>query len=92
VSAGALLIAIAGLLYLGLVPAWGALALALGGYVLIEAAFQRRLVEMILRVTVLLATLGAIVLALTHASLLIVAAVIVVALVTIADNLRELRS
>jgi hypothetical protein len=91
ISAGVLLIAIVGLLFVRVVPWWFALIVAFAGYVAIEAAFRRRLVQLVLRVTVLLAIIGAIVLAIAHAPLLIIGAVVAIAGLTIADNIRELR-
>jgi hypothetical protein len=91
VSAGVLLIVLVVLLYLELVPIWGALLLTIGGYVALEAAFRRRLVQFVLRLTLLLAILGAIALAIAFLPLLIVAAIAGVALLAIIDNVRELR-
>ncbi len=91
VSAGVLLIVLVVLLYLELVPIWGALLLTIGGYVALEAAFRRRLVQFVLRLTLLLAILGAIALGIAFLPLLIVAAIAGVALLAIIDNVRELR-
>jgi hypothetical protein len=92
ISAGVLVIMLAVTLYLGVVPVWAALLFTIGGYLALEAAFRRRLVELLLRLTLLLAILGAIVLAVAYLPLLIVAAVAGVALLAIVDNVRELRS
>jgi hypothetical protein len=91
ISAGVLLIAIVGLLYVRVVPWWFALAVAFVGYVAIEAAFRRRLVQLVLRLTVLLAIIGVVILAISYAPLLIIAGVVAIALLTITDNVRELR-
>ena len=58
----------------------------------IEAAFRRRLIQLILRFTLLLAIIGAIVLVLAYLPLLVVAAIAGVAILAIADNVRELRA
>ena len=79
-------------LYLSLMPVWAALLLAVGGYVAIEAAFRRRLVEFVLRLTLVLAVVGAIVLGITYLPLLIVGAIGGIALLAIIDNIRELRA
>jgi len=92
ISAGVLVIMLAVTLYLGVVPVWAALLFTIGGYLALEAAFRRRLVELLLRLTLLLAIVGAIVLAVAYLPLLIVAAVAGVALLAIIDNVRELRS
>jgi len=92
ISAGLLVIVLVGILYLGLLPIWAALLLAVGGYVAIEAAFRRRLVELALRVTLFLAVIGALVLAIAYLPLLIVGSIAGIALIAIIDNIRELRS
>ena len=65
--------------------------MTIGGYFAIEAEFRRRLVQFVLRLTLLFAIAGAIVLAVAYLPLLIVAAVAGVALLAIVDNVRELR-
>jgi hypothetical protein len=92
ISAGVLLIVLVVTLYLEVVPIWGALLLTVGGYVAIEAAFRRRLVQLSLRLTLLLAIIGAIVLAVAYLPFLIVAAIAGVAILAIVDNVRELRA
>jgi hypothetical protein len=92
ISAGILLIVLAVTLYLEVVPIWAALLLTLGGYVAIEAAFRRRLVQLLLRLTQLFAIIGAIVLAVAYLPLIIVAAIAGVAILAIVDNVRELRA
>jgi hypothetical protein len=92
ISAGLLLIVLVGTIYSGLVPAWAALLVAVGGYIAIEAAFRRHLVELALRVTTFLAVVGALVLAVAYLPLLVVGAIAAVALLAIVDNVRELRA
>jgi hypothetical protein len=92
ISAGVMVIVLVVTLYSAWLPIWGALLLAIGGYVAIEAAFRRRLLDLGLRATVFLATIGAIVLALTHLSIIIVVALGGIALLAIVDNVRELRA
>lgn len=91
ISAGILVIVLAVMLYRGNVPIWVAFLVTVGGYFAIEAAFRRRLVDLVLRLTLLFAIVGAIVLAVAYLPLLIVAAVAGVALLAIVDNVRELR-
>jgi len=79
------------MLYRGVVPIWAALLLAVGGYFAIEAAFRRRLVQLVLRLTLLFAIAGAIVLAIAYLPLIILGAVAGVAILAIVDNVRELR-
>ena len=91
ISAGILVIVLAVMLYRGNVPIWVAFLVTVGGYFAIEAAFRRRLVQLVLRLTLVFAIVGAIVLAVAYLPLLIVAAVAGVALLAIVDNVRELR-
>jgi hypothetical protein len=92
ISASVMLLVLVGLLYTGVVPWWAALALVIGGYVLVEAVFRRRLTDLLLRVTVALAIVGAIILAVAFAQELVIAAIIGIAILTLIENLRELRA
>lgn len=92
ISAGVLLIVLIGSVYLDLLPAWAAPLFAVGAYVAIEAAFRRRLVDLALRVTLALATIGAIVLVIAFLPQLLIAAIGGIAVLAIVDNVRELRS
>jgi hypothetical protein len=91
VGFGLLLLAVIGLLVFTDVPVWTALLLSVGIYVVVEAAFRRRLVPLLLRVTLVLAFIGALILAWEFAGPLLIAAVLGLAVLTITDNVRELR-
>ena len=91
ISAGLLVIVLAGTMLTGWVPIWAAVLIAVGGYVAIEAAFRRRLVQLALRVTLFLAVIGAIVLVLAFLPLIVVGGIAGVAIIAIVDNIRELR-
>ena len=65
-------------------PTWPGIAIA--------AAFRRRLIQLVLRFTLLLAIIGAIVLVPAYLPLLVVAAIAGVAILAIAANVRELRA
>lgn len=91
ISAGLLVIVLVATMYTGWVPIWAALLIAVGGYVAIEAAFRRRLVQLGLRVTLVLAAIGALVLVLEFLPLIIVGSIAAVAIIAIVDNIRELR-
>ena len=91
VGFGLLLLAVIGLLVFTDVPVWTALLLSIGIYVVVEAAFRRRLVPLLLRVTLVLAFIGALILAWEFAGPLLIAAVLGLAVLTITDNVRELR-
>jgi hypothetical protein len=92
VSAGFLLILLVASIYLGWLSIAGSLILAVGAYVAIEAAFRRRLVELGLRVTLVLAAVAAVVLVITFLPLIIVGSVAALAVIAIVDNVRELRA
>ena len=91
VGFGLLLLAVIGLLVFTDVPVWASLLLSIGIYVVVEAAFRRRLVPLLLRVTLVLAFIGALILAWEFAGPLLIAAVLGLAVLTITDNVRELR-
>jgi hypothetical protein len=91
VSVSLLLLLLIGLLYSGVVPGWAAFMIAIAGYVVVEAAFRRRLLSLGLAITVLLAIIGGILLAITYSTELVILAIAAVALLTLADNVRELR-
>jgi hypothetical protein len=90
-SVGLLLLAIVALVSLRLVPLWAALAIALAGYTVLEAAFRRRLTLLTLRVELALAVVGAAILIWEGLFLIIVGAVAALALIVVLDNVRELR-
>jgi hypothetical protein len=90
-SASLLLISMVALLYLKLMPVWAAILIALGGYIVLESLFRRRFLDLLLRVTVFLALVGAAILVVTNAWLLVLAIVLVIAVLTLVDNVREIR-
>jgi hypothetical protein len=92
VSAGALLIFVVSALYLGWLGPVSTVVVAVAGYVAIEAAIRRRLIDTLLRVTLVLALVGSIVLAIEFLPLILVGGIAGVALLAIVDNLRELRA
>jgi hypothetical protein len=90
-SVGLLLLAIVALVSLRLVPLWAAVAIALAGYTVLEAAFRRRLTLLTLRVELALAVVGAAILIWEGLFVIVIAAVAALALVVVLDNVRELR-
>jgi hypothetical protein len=91
VGFGLLMLAVIALQLFTDVPIWVALLLSVAIYVLIESAFRRTLVTLLLRVTLVLAFIGALILAWEFAGALLIAALVGLALLTITDNVRELR-
>ena len=91
VSIGVLLLAEVFMLATGIVPWYTALFIGVGGYFLVEAAFRRRLTQVLLRLTLLLAVITMAILAVTYATYIVIAAIAGLALVVLADNVREVR-
>jgi hypothetical protein len=91
VSVALLLAATVLLVYFGILSPIGTIVVVAAAYAFVEAALQRRLLNLMLALTVLLAIIGTLVLAVTYATQLFVAALIALALVILVDNVRELR-
>ena len=91
VSVGLLLLVTVLLVYFGILSPIGTVLVVVAAYTFIEAAFQRRLTILLLRLTLLLATIAAIVLAVTYATQVLVVALVGLAAIILVDNVRELR-
>jgi hypothetical protein len=89
VSVGVLLLVIAALVVTEVVTWFGALLIGLGGDVVIEAALRRRLTTVVLRVVVVLAVITAVILVFDFRLEIIMAAVAGLALIVVAENVRE---
>jgi hypothetical protein len=91
ISVSLLLVATIALIYLGVLSVGVAILVVIAAYAFVEAAFQRRLTTLLLRLTLLLAVVGAIVLAVTYAVEALVVVLIGLAAIILLDNVRELR-
>ena len=89
-SASLILVAVVALLFVFNLPIWSGVGLTVMGFVVLESLFRRQLVRLMLRVTLLLAVVGAVVLLVSNAALVLVLAVMVVAVITLVDNLGEI--
>ncbi|MHB8892320.1 MAG: hypothetical protein ACYC65_09795, partial [Candidatus Limnocylindrales bacterium] len=89
-SASLILVAVVALLFVFNLPIWSGVGLTVMGFVVLESLFRRQLVRLLLRVTLLLAVVGAVVLLVSNAALVLVLAVMVVAVITLVDNLGEI--
>ena len=89
ISISLVLIVIVGSIVTHFLGAIASIILGIGLYVLIEAAFRRRLGVVLLRTTIFLAVVVSIILAYTFATAVVIAAIIGLALFTLADNVRE---
>ena len=90
VSIGLVLAGIVGSIVTGVLDPVAAVAVTLGLSIAIEAAFRRRLGELILRTTLALAAAGSLILLYQEATLALVGAVLGLALFSLADNVREI--
>ncbi len=86
-----LLLGTIALLVLTDIPAWVALLGALTLYVVLESAFRRRFVPLLVTVTRILAVVAALILIWEFLGALLILVLIGIAALTIADNVRELR-
>jgi hypothetical protein len=89
-SVGVLVIALAGILWFELLPWGGALALLILGYLAIESFAQRRFELLLLRVTVALAMVSAVLLASAWAREIVLGGLAALGLLILLDNVREL--
>jgi len=92
ISVSLMLVVIASITWFDLADWWVGLLVGIAGYVLLESAIRRRLTLLTLRVVLVLAILGAIVLVWELRLLVIVGALVGLALVVFSDNVREIRS
>ncbi len=91
ISVSLLLLATVALVYLGILSVWATVLVVIAAYAFVEAAFRRRLTDLLLRLTLILAAIGAIVLAVTYAVQIVVVALVALAAIILLDNVRELR-
>jgi hypothetical protein len=89
VSVGVLLLVIAALVVSEWVTWLGALLIGVGGYIVIESALRRRMTTVLLRVVVVLAVVTAVILLFEFRLEVIMAAVAGLALIVVAENVRE---
>ncbi|HSS36247.1 MAG TPA: hypothetical protein VLR93_08220 [Patescibacteria group bacterium] len=92
ISVSLALIALIALIYVTRLPTWAGILFAVVGYFALEAVFRRRLIDLLLRLTLLMALLGAVILAVSYATQLVVLAIAGVAILTLIDNVREIRA
>ena len=91
VSISVLLLAEVFMLLTGIVPWYWAFLIGVSGYFVVEAAFRRRLMQVLLRLTLVLAVVSLAIVAVTYATYLVIAAIAGLALIVLADNVREVR-
>ena len=89
VSAAILLLVVAALVFFNYFPWWGALLVALAGYLFIESALRQRLTQLMLRVVLVLAFISVVLLVWNYHTEVVVLAVVGLALFLLIDNVRE---
>ncbi|HYI21907.1 MAG TPA: hypothetical protein VEX62_04640, partial [Candidatus Limnocylindrales bacterium] len=89
VSAAFLLVTMAALVWFEFLPWWGALLIALAGYLVLESAFRRHLTQLTLRIVVGLALITIALTAWNWRMELAVAAVVGLAVFILVENVRE---
>jgi hypothetical protein len=90
-SVGILIVLLAVVVWLRILPAVVAVPVLLGGYLAVEAFFDRSVSVLLLRIAMALAVIAAIILAVTFIRELVLLGLLGLGLLLIADNLGELR-
>jgi hypothetical protein len=89
VSAALVLFAVGALVWLGFVPWWAAIVLALASYLVIESAFRRHLSQLLLRIVVILAFVAFALLVANYMTQIVLIGIVGLAVFLLVDNLRE---
>ena len=89
VSAAVLLLVTAALVWFSFLPWWGALVIALAGYLVIESAIRRRLTVVSNRLVLLLAGITILLVAWHWRTEVVIAGVVGLAVFLLVDNVRE---
>ncbi len=90
-SVGLLIAALAVIVWFRILPAPAAIVVLLASYLAIEAFFDRNIGELVLKVTVVLAIISSLILAVAYLRELFLAGLLALGILLIADNLGELR-
>lgn len=90
ISISVVLVLIVASIYTGLLGPVASIILGLGLYLVVEAAFRRRLGALLLRLTLFLAMIVSVILVVTHLTIIVVAGIVGLALFTLFDNVREI--
>jgi hypothetical protein len=90
-SVGLLIAALAVIVWFRILPAPTAIVVLLGSYLAIESFFDRNIGELVLKVTVVLAIISTLILAVTYVRELFLIGLLALGVLLIADNVGELR-
>ena len=89
VSISLVLLIVVGSLVTGFLGPIASIILGLGVYIVIDAAFRRRLGVLVLRTTILLAAVASVILFYTFATAVVIALIVGLAVFTLVDNVRD---
>jgi hypothetical protein len=92
VSVALAILLLGALLITDAAPWWVGLLVIAAGYVVLEALVRRRLLRLLLELTILLAVVGAAILLVTNLALFVAAGLLAIGYMVLRDNVRELRS
>ena len=92
VGVGLAVLLIGGILVVDPGRIWGALLIVVIGYVAIETVIRRRVIQTLLDITLILAAVALLVVAVGNFVFVLALAVVAVGVVILRDNVRELRS
>ncbi len=91
VSVGLLIAALAVIVWFRILPAPLAIVVMLGSYLAIESFFDRNVMELVLRITVVLAMLSTLILAVAYLREVLLAGLLALGIILILDSLGEVR-
>jgi hypothetical protein len=89
VSISLVLLIVVGSLVTGFLGPIASIILALGVYIVVDAAFRRRFGVLVLRTTILLAAVASVILFYTFATAVVIALIVGLAVFTLVDNVRD---
>ena len=90
-SVGLLIAALAIIVWFRILPPGLAIVVLIGSYLAVESFFDRNVLELVLRITVVLAMISALILAITYLRELFLAGLLALGLILVLDSLGEVR-
>jgi hypothetical protein len=90
-SVGLLIAALAIIVWFRILPPGLAIVVLIGSYLAVESFFDRNILELVLRITVVLAMISALILAITYLRELFLAGLLALGIILVLDSLGEVR-
>ena len=90
-SVGLLIAALAIIVWFRILPPGLAIVVLIGSYLAVESFFDRNVLELVLRITVVLAMISALILAITYLRELFLAGLLALGIILVLDSLGEVR-